>query len=179
VEQQTTDVMGQARRTAAIVVDNLTKERDESMSTATTVQAHIAYKLIEGTDHQVVIIEFVSGEITVSRHARELGEQLDLLIRPQPVQYFVIDCTGVRALGNSAFSEILTFAQKARAVWVCNLDHTLRFGASLIGLENWVKFAADRRAAIEQAEMCALWDQDETVDYPARARETKDHTITR
>jgi hypothetical protein len=30
------------------------------MSTTTTMQAHIAYELIENTKHQVVVIEFVS-----------------------------------------------------------------------------------------------------------------------
>jgi len=44
------------------------------MSTATAIQAHITYELIEGTNHQVVVIEFVSHDITSHAHARELGE---------------------------------------------------------------------------------------------------------
>jgi hypothetical protein len=43
------------------------------MSTTTTMQAHIAYELIENTKHQVVVIEYVSQDITSSAHARELG----------------------------------------------------------------------------------------------------------
>jgi anti-anti-sigma regulatory factor len=137
------------------------------MSTATAIQAHIAYELIEGTNHQVVVIEFVSHDLASPAHARELGEQLHSLIRPQPPQYFVIDCAGVRALGSSAFSELVSFVQKAKPVWVCNLDNTLRLGAALIGLDNWARFAANRRAAINEAERTARWDEDETVDYPA------------
>ncbi len=136
------------------------------MSTATTGQTHIAYELIEGTNHQVVIIEFLSHHITSPAHARELGEQLCSLLRPRPSQYFVLDCAGVRSLGSTAFSEILTFVHKARPVWFCNLDGSLRLGASLIGLDNWAKFAADRRAAIKEAERTARWDEEDTVDYP-------------
>jgi anti-anti-sigma regulatory factor len=106
------------------------------MSTTMTIQAHIAYELIENTDHQVVIVEFLSHDIATSAHARELGEQLRSLLRPQPRQYFVIDCTGVRSLGSTAFGEIVSFVHQTKAVWVCNLDNQLRFGAALIGLDN-------------------------------------------
>ena len=94
------------------------------MSTATDRQAHIAYELIEDTNHQVVVIEFVSHDIISPAHARELGEQLHSLIRPEAPQYFVIDFAGVRSLGSTAFSEILSFVHKAKPVWVCNLDIT-------------------------------------------------------
>jgi anti-anti-sigma regulatory factor len=140
------------------------------MSTATAIEAHIVYELIEDIKHQVVVIEFVSHEITSPVHARELGEQLNLLIRPKPHQYFVIDCAGVRALGSTAFSELVSFVHKARPVWICNLDGTLRLGASMVGLDNWVRFAANRRAAINEAERTARWDEDDTVDYPAWPR---------
>jgi anti-anti-sigma regulatory factor len=140
------------------------------MLTATTIQSHIAYELIEDTTHEVVVIEFVSHDITSPAHAQELGEQLHLLIRPQPPQYFVIDCAGVRALGSTAFSEIVSFVHKARPVWVCNLDDSLRLGASLIGLENWARFAANRRAAINEAQRTARWDEEDTVDFPAWTR---------
>jgi anti-anti-sigma regulatory factor len=137
------------------------------MATATAIQAHIAYEQIEDTNHQVVVIEFVSHDITSTAHARELGEQLNSLIWPQPRQYFVIDCEGVRAIGSTAFSEILSFVRKARQVWVCNLDDSLWLGAFLIGLDNWTKRAANRRAAIEEAERTARWDEEDTVDHPA------------
>jgi anti-anti-sigma regulatory factor len=137
------------------------------MSTTTTMQAHIAYELIENTKHQVVVIEYVSQDITSSAHARELGEQLDCLIQPQLRRYFVLDFGGVRSLGSTAFSEILSFVHEAKPVWVCNLDEPLRLRASLIGLDNWVKFAANRPAAIKEAERTAQWDEEDTVDYPA------------
>ncbi len=140
------------------------------MLTATTTQAHIEYELIEDTNHEVVVIEFLSHDITSAAHARELGEQLQSLLRRQQRQYFVIDCAGVRSLGSTAFGEILTFVHKARPVWFCNLDRSLRFGASLIGLENWAKFASDRRAAIKEAARTAQWDEEDTVDYPAGPR---------
>jgi anti-anti-sigma regulatory factor len=134
------------------------------MSTTMTIQAHIAYELIENANHQVVIIDFLSHDITTTAHARELGEQLQSLIRPGPAQYFVIDCAGVRSLGSTAFSEIVSFVHKAKSVWVCNLENTLRFGAALIGLDNWAKFAANRHAAIEVAERTARWDEEDTLD---------------
>jgi anti-anti-sigma regulatory factor len=142
------------------------KKGGESMSTATAIQAHIAYELIEDTIHQVVVIEFLSHEITSPVHAQELGIQLHSLIRPHSLQYFIINCAGVRALGSTAFSEIASFVHNARPVWICNLDHALRLGAALVGLDNCARFAADRRAAIQEAETTAQSDQEDTVDYP-------------
>lgn len=136
------------------------------MSTATAIQAHIAYEVIEDAKHEVVVIEFLSEDINSPIHAIELGSQLQSLIRPRAHQYFIMDCAGVHALGSTAFSEIASFARLARPVWVCNLDHTLRLGAAMVGLENWVRFAASRRAAIQDAERTARWDQEDTVDYP-------------
>jgi anti-anti-sigma regulatory factor len=99
-----------------------------------------------------------------------LGTQLHSLIHPQTPQYFIIDFANVRALGSTAFSEIVSFVHKARPVWVCNLDGTLRLGAALVGLDNWARFAATRRAAITEAERTARWDEEDTVDYPAWRR---------
>jgi anti-anti-sigma regulatory factor len=137
------------------------------MPTATTIQAHIAYELIEDANHQVVIVDFLSHDIATSAHARELGEQLHSLIRPQPPQYFVIDCAAARSLGSTAFGEIASFVHRAKSVWVCNLDHNLRFGAALVGLDTWAKYAASRRAAIEEAERTARWDEDDALDNRA------------
>jgi anti-anti-sigma regulatory factor len=136
---------------------------NESMSGTTTIEAHIAYEVIEHPKHQIVVIEFLSHEITSPARAAELGEQLQSLVGSQKARYFVIDCAEVRSLGSMAFSEIVSFAHKARPVWVCSLDHALRLGAALIGLDNWAKFAVDRRAAVIEAERTARWDEEDTV----------------
>ena len=135
------------------------------MSTATTIHAHIAYELIEDANHQVLIIDFLALEIGTSGHARELGEQLHSLIRSQLHQYFVIDFVGARSLGSTAFSEIASFAQKAKSVWACNLNDKLRFGAAFVGLDTWARFAVNRLAAIEEAERTARWDEEGPVDH--------------
>jgi anti-anti-sigma regulatory factor len=142
------------------------KRGGDFMSTVTTIQAHIAYELIEDTNHDVVIIEFLSQDIASPVHARELGEQLGSLIRPDSLQYFIIDFAKVRSLGSTAFGEIVSFVRKATPVWVCNLDATLRLGASLIGLDDCAKFAANRRVAINEAIKAARMDEEDTVDYP-------------
>jgi anti-anti-sigma regulatory factor len=136
------------------------------MSTATTIQAHIASELIEDTNHDVVVIEFESHDIASPVHARELGEQLNSLMRPHSLQYFVIDFARARSVGSTAFGEIVSFVRKARPVWVCNLDAKLRLGASLIGLDECAKFAANRRMAINEAIRTARRDEEDTVDYP-------------
>ncbi len=79
----------------------------------------------------------------------------------------MIDCGGVRSLGSTAFSEILSFVRTARPVWICNLDDSLRLGAAMVGLENWATFAANRRAAVAEAERTARSDEGHTVDLPA------------
>jgi len=136
------------------------------MSTATTIQAHIAYELIDGTNHDVVVIEFVTHDITSPDHARELGEQLNSLIRPHSLQYFVIDFASARSLGSTAFGEIVSFVRKATPVWVCNLDKRLRLGASLVGLDDCAKYTSNRREAINEAARTARLDEQDTVDYP-------------
>jgi anti-anti-sigma regulatory factor len=135
------------------------------MST-TTVQHHIAYELIDEAHPDVVAIEFVSQQITSPVHARELGEQLDSLIRPELPQNFVLDMGNVRALGSTAFGEIVAFARKVGGLWVCNMHPELRLGASLIGLDDCAEFVANRYAAINRARRAALCGED-TVDYPS------------
>jgi len=135
------------------------------MSTATIVREHIVHQLIESTNHQVVLVEFVNPEITGFAKTRELGTQLGLLIRPQLPQYFVIDCAGVRALGSAAFGAILSFVQRARAVWICNLDTALWCEAFSIGLNNWVRCAANRYAGIAEAQRTARWDEEDSVSH--------------
>jgi anti-anti-sigma regulatory factor len=135
------------------------------MSSA-TLQAHIAYELIDETSPDVVAIEFLSQEISSPYHARELGEQLDSLIRPDLPQSFVLDLGNVRSLGSTAFGEIVAFAHKVDQLWVCNMQPDLRLGASLIGLDDCAVFAANRRVAINEARKAAMRGED-TVDYPA------------
>ena len=137
------------------------------MSTTTTIQAHIAYELIDDHDPEIVVLEFLSPEIVSFSQARELGEQLDSLIGPGLPQNFVIDFGNVRLLGSTAYGEIVQFARKAGRLVICNLKDDLRLGAALIGLDDFVEFAADRRSAINLARRAAMRDPEDTVDYPA------------
>jgi anti-anti-sigma regulatory factor len=132
------------------------------MSTLATVQAHIAYELIDDNDPKVVVIEFLSQEIASPLHARELGEQLHSLIRSDLPRSYVIDFGNVRSLGSTAFGEIANFVRRVGRVRVCHLGHSLRLGAALIGLDDWVEFADSRHAAIRDARR----GEEDTVDYP-------------
>jgi anti-anti-sigma regulatory factor len=137
------------------------------MSTATITHAHIAYDLIDDERPEVVTIEFLSHEIAGPHLARELREQLESLIRPELPRNFVIDFANVRSLGSSAFGEIADFVRRVGRVRVCNLDNTLRLGASLIGLDPWVEFAESRQVAIRAALRDWRRGEEDTVDYPA------------
>src|SRR5262245_15304488 len=99
-----------------------------TMSTAATIQPHIAYELIDDTNPDVIVIDFLSHDIADPACAHELGEQLDWLIRPELPQNFVIDFRNVRSMGSTAFGAIVGFARKARRVKLCNLLGTLRLG---------------------------------------------------
>ena len=136
------------------------------MSAIATVQAHIAYELIDDDDPQVVVIEFLSHEVGSPVHAIELGEQINSLIRPELPRNYVIDFGKVRGLGSTAFGEVANFVRRAGRVRVCNLDETLRLGAALIGLDDWVEFADSRSAAIRAAIRDARRGEEDTVDYP-------------
>ena len=104
------------------------------MSSTTTIHAHIAYELIDDTIPGVVAIEFLSQEIAGPHRACELLEELDSLIRSDLPQNFVIDFGNVHSLGSTAFGAIVAFGEVARPC-VCNLEHNLRIGAALIGLD--------------------------------------------
>src|SRR5262245_36913560 len=137
------------------------------MSTIATIQAHIAYELIDDNDPEVVVIEFLSHEIAGPAAARELGEQLDSLVRAALPRNFVFDFRNVHSLGSTAFGEIADFARRVGRVRMCNLDQILRLGASLIGLDDQVEFADSRQAAIRAAKRDARRGEEDTVDYPA------------
>jgi anti-anti-sigma regulatory factor len=136
------------------------------MSITTTIQAHIAYELIDDTSPGIVVIEFLSHDIAGSLHAHELGEQLDLLIRPDLPGNFVIDFGNVRSLGSTAFGEIVNFTHKVRRLYVCGMDGNLRLGAALIGLDDCAEFAESRRSAVNAARRYAMRAEEDTVDYP-------------
>ena len=136
------------------------------MSAIANAQAHIAYGLIDDNAHEVVVVEFLSPEITSSVHALELGEQLNSLIRPELPRNYVIDFANVRSLGSTAFGEIANFVRRVGRVRVCHLADNLRLGAALIGLDDWVEFADSRKEAIREAIEDARRGEQETVDYP-------------
>ena len=136
------------------------------MSTATTIQAHIAYELIDDTDPDVVVIDFLSHVMADPAHAHELQEQLESLIRPDLPQNFVIDFRNVRSLGSSAFGAIVTFMRQVHQVKVCNLDGNLRFGAALSGLDDCTEYAISRQVAINLARQGARRDMEDTAEYP-------------
>jgi anti-anti-sigma regulatory factor len=136
------------------------------MSITTTIQAHIAYELIDETSPGVVIVEFLSQDLAGTLQAHELGEQLDSLIRPDLPSNYVIDFGNVRSLGSTAFGEIVAFAHKVRRLYVCGMDGNLRLGAALIGLDDCAEFAANRRSAVNAARRYAMRGEEDTVDYP-------------
>ena len=124
------------------------------MSGTSTIHAHVNYELIDETDPQMVVIEFLTRTICTPAQVRELGEQLRSLIRPELPHRFVIDFHNVRALGSTAFGEIATFVRDLRKVGgqvkICGIDKIVKLGATLIGLDDVVEFTDDRRSAINQ-----------------------------
>jgi hypothetical protein len=122
---------------------------------ATTTKAHIAYELLEKTSPQVVVVGFVTRDISDPIHGQELGEQLDSLICPDLPMRYVLDFAGIRALGSTAFCEITAFARRVRwwggQVLACNLGAELSLGAALSGLDDHVEFANSLREAIALA----------------------------
>jgi anti-sigma B factor antagonist len=139
------------------------------MSTTTMTGAHIACEPIGEDETEVLVIEFLSPEICGPLYGRELGAQLDSLIRPGAPRNFVIDFSNVRSLGSTAFGEIADFVRRVGRVRVCHLDPMLRLGASLIGLDDWVEFCDSRRQAIRAARRDWRRGEEDTVDYPAYA----------
>jgi anti-anti-sigma regulatory factor len=137
------------------------------MSSETTNQrAHIAYDVIDDNHPSVVVIEFLTPEIVSPHAAAELGEQLESLFRAGVPRTFVLDFNNVRALGSTAFSELVAFAQQAGRPYVCNLRRELRLGAEIVGLGRCTEFASSRSLAIDAAQRAATQGELETADYP-------------
>jgi anti-anti-sigma factor len=131
------------------------------MSDTSTIHAHIAFELVDETEPKVVVIEFLNPTIADPGHARELGQQLRSLIRPDLPRQYVIDFKKVRSLGSTSFGEIASFVRDVRQaggqVKVCGLDPMVRLGATLIGLDDQAEFAESRQAAIDACLEPAEW----------------------
>jgi hypothetical protein len=133
------------------------------MTPTATIHAHITYELIDDYDPIVVVVEFLSQDIVGFNRSRELGDQLDSLIRPELPDIVVMDFGNVRWLGSTAFGEIVAFARKSRRLFICNMDRNLLLGSALIGLDDYVETVADRHEAIRQAKRAAMraeWEDD-------------------
>jgi anti-anti-sigma regulatory factor len=137
------------------------------MSSIATQQAHIAYDLIDDDHPEVTVIEFTSRDLVGPVQAHELRDQLESLVWSDLPRNTVIDFRNVRTLGSSAFGVIAGFVRQFGRVRVCNLSHSLRLGAALIGLDDWVEFADSRESAIRAAVNDATRGCEDTVDYPA------------
>jgi anti-anti-sigma regulatory factor len=137
------------------------------MSSIAAYQGLIAYELIEDEHHpEVTVIEFSCGDILGPNQARELRDELDWLISSGVPHNVVIDFKHARMLGSSAFGVIVRFVRRLASVRVCNISHSLRLGAALIGLDDWVDVAESRDAAIQDALDDARRGREETADYP-------------
>jgi anti-anti-sigma regulatory factor len=137
------------------------------MSSITAHHDLIAYELIEEEHHpEVTVIEFSCGDILGPNQARELRDELDLLIATGLPRNVVIDFRHARMLGSSAFGVIVRFVRQLASVRVCNISHSLRLGAALIGLDDWVDVSESRESAIRDAMGDARRGREETADYP-------------
>ena len=135
----------------------------------TSIESHqslIAFELINDDHPEVTVIEFLAGDILGPVQALELADQLDCLILSGAPRNVVIDFRNARTLGSSAFGVIARFVREVWRARVCNLGDSLRLGASLIGLDDWVEFADSREAAIRGALEDATQSREETADYP-------------
>jgi anti-anti-sigma regulatory factor len=136
------------------------------MSSIATHQALIAYELISDDHPEVTVIEFQTADILGPHQARELRDQLDSLISAGLPRNVVIDFRNARMLGSSAFGVIARFVRQVWRARVCNVSHSLRLGAALIGLDEWVEFAHSRESAVRAALADAEQSCEDTADYP-------------
>jgi anti-anti-sigma regulatory factor len=137
-----------------------------AMSSIATHQALIAYELIDDDHPEVTVIEFQISDILGPHQAHELRYQLESLMSSGVPRNVVIDFRNARMLGSSAFGVIARFVRKVWRARVCNVNHSLRLGAALIGLDEWVEFADSRESAIRMALADAVQSREETADYP-------------
>lgn len=136
------------------------------MSARNTIGSHIAYELIDDRMRDAVLVEFVDPELTEPQQARELGQELNSLLRQDFPRNFIIDFGNVRALDSAAVRAIDAFAHRVDRLFVCNIRESMRLGTALGGLDDCAEFVADRRTAINEARKAAMGDEEETVDYP-------------
>ncbi len=113
-------------------------------------EALIQYDLTENP--RAIVVEFVSHKIADPDHARQLNQQLHLLVRPDLPNRYVLDFAGVSNFTSTAFGALVEFIVDVRnqggRVVICNMDEFVRFGASILHLPDLAPIADSRRSAV-------------------------------
>ena len=116
--------------------------------------AHFNFEIVDEDYPQLVTVEFLSRAITDPPHAAELSQQLALLLNRELPKKFVLDFQHVRLMSSTGFGALMSFLLKVREaggqVKICNMDEFVRFGADVIRLGDYAKFATSRNSAIEE-----------------------------
>ncbi len=87
----------------------------------------------------VAVVEVLAGELRFPHQARELGDELALVVGQDWASRLVIDMRHTKYLSSTGFAILVSLVNQARKlnheIKFCNFDPQVRIGADIIGLD--------------------------------------------
>jgi len=105
------------------------------------------------TSRGVTIVHVQPREISNPDQAREFGQHLDRLLEPGGPSRFLLDFDKTKSMSSTAYAVLLTFAKKVGGaggeVKICRMDPSVRFGADILSLGQFIEIHPDERSALD------------------------------
>lgn len=103
-------------------------------------------------DGDVALVEIVARDVHGPALARELGDELALVLAQDWAKKILLDFRRVTFLSSTGFAAIFQLVGRAKAegreVKICGMEHGVRLGAEIIGLDGVVEIHDDEAAAL-------------------------------
>jgi anti-anti-sigma factor len=103
-------------------------------------------------DGNVALVEIMTRDIQGPELARELGNELALVLAQDWARKILLDFRRVAYLSSTGFAAIFKLVSQAKAegreVRICGMEHGVRLGAEIIGLPKVVEIHDDEASAL-------------------------------
>jgi anti-anti-sigma factor len=100
----------------------------------------------------VAVIEIRTKELQGVQLAQELGHELAMVIVQDWARRILIDFHKVNYLSSTGFAEIFKLVSRAKAegreVKLCGMEHGVRLGAEIVGLDKVAEIHQNERSAL-------------------------------
>jgi anti-sigma B factor antagonist len=102
--------------------------------------------------NDVAVVEIRTKDINGSQLAQELGHELAMVAAQDWAKRVIVNFRRVAFLSSTGFAAIFKLLSRARAegreVKLCEMDHGVRLGAEIVGLDKIVEIYDNEAAAL-------------------------------